>query len=209
MAPDPVLRLAALFHGIAQFASPDHETKSEMAAQEIMVRLCFSKSMIRQVVRLVQEQAALADYDSSWNDGDLRRFIRRVGAEHLEALVTLRRAGLLASGRRSHEPLRRLDEIQRRMRVVMKTPLVRGPQDLAINGSKVMEVTGLSPGPEVGRILKRLSEELMDHPEWNTRKRLVAMVKKMKPPALTEHSEALGKIHGTAGRLKTRAQPKS
>ena len=116
VAPDPVLRLAALFHGIAQFASPNHETKSGKAAQEIMVRLCFSKNMIRQVVRLVQEQAALADYDSSWNDGDLRRFIRRVGAEHVEALITLRRAGLLASGRRGHQPLRQLDEIQRRMR---------------------------------------------------------------------------------------------
>jgi len=209
VAPDPVLRLAALFHGIAQFASPNHETKSGKVAQEIMVRLCFSKNMTRQVVRLVQEQAALADCDSSWNDGDLRRFIRRVGAEHVEALIALRRAGLLASGRRGHQPLRQMDEIQRRMGVVMKTPLVRGPQDLAISGSKVMEVTGLSAGPEVGRILKRLTEELMDHPEWNTRKRLMAIVRKMKPPALTEHSEAIGEIHGTAGRLKTRAQPKS
>jgi len=111
---------------MAQFASPNHEAKSGMAAQEIMVRLCFSKNMIRQVVRLVQEQAALADYDSSWSDGDLRRFIRRVGAEHMEALITVRRAGLLASGRRGHQPLRQLDEIQRRMRVVMKTRLVRG-----------------------------------------------------------------------------------
>jgi poly(A) polymerase/tRNA nucleotidyltransferase (CCA-adding enzyme) len=181
--PDAVLRLASLFHGIAQSASPDHETRSAKAAQEIMVRLCFSKSMIRQVVRLVQEQEALAGYDSSWSDGDLRRFIRRVGVEDMESLISLRRADLLTSARRAHEPLRLLDEIQRRMRDVMKTPLVRGPQDLAINGSKVMELLDLSPGPEVGRILERLSEELMDHPKWNTRKRLMALLKEMKPAA--------------------------
>jgi tRNA nucleotidyltransferase/poly(A) polymerase len=209
VAPDPVLRLASLFHGIAQAASPDHETRSAKAAQEIMVRLSFSKSVIRQVVRLVQEQKALAGYDSSWRDGDLRRFIRRVGAEHVESLISLRRADLLTSARRGHKPLRLLNEIQRRTRDVMKTPLARGPQDLAISGSKVMEVTGLAPGPEVGRILARLSEELMDHPEWNTRKRLVALLKEMKPAALTDHSEVFGEVHRTAGRLKTRAQPKS
>ena len=88
-------------------------------------------------------------------------------------------------------------------------PLVRGLQDLAIDGSKVMEITGLSQGPEVGRILKHFSEELMDHPEWNTRRKLVAMLKKMKFPALPEHSESVGEMHGTAGRLKTRAQPES
>jgi poly(A) polymerase/tRNA nucleotidyltransferase (CCA-adding enzyme) len=209
IAPDPVLRLASLFHGMAQSASPDHETRSAKAAQEIMVRLCFSKSVIRQVVRLVQEQEALAGYDSSWRDGDLRRFIRRVGAEHVESLISLRRADLLTSARRGRKPLRLLNEIQRRTRDVMKTPLARGPQDLAISGSKVMEVTGLAPGPEVGRILARLSEELMDHPEWNTRKKLMALLKEMKPAALTEHPEGLGKTDRTAGRLKTRAQPKS
>lgn len=181
--PDAVLRLASLFHGIAQSASPDHETRSAKAAQEIMVRLCFSRGTIRQVVHLVQEQEALAGYHSSWTDGDMRRFIRRAGAERLEALIALRRAGLLTSGRRGHKPLRLLNEIQRRTRDVMKTPLARGPQDLAISGSKVMEVTGLAPGPEVGRILARLSEELMDHPEWNTRKRLMALLKEMKPAA--------------------------
>lgn len=209
VAPDPVLRLAALFHRIAQSASPDHETRSAKAAQEIMVRLCFSKSVIRQVVRLVQEQEALAGYHSSWTDGDMRRFIRRVGAEHVESLISLRRADLLTSARRGHKPLRLLNGIQRRTRAVMKTPLARGPQDLAISGSKVMEVTGLAPGPEVGRILARLSEELMDHPEWNTRKKLLALLKKMKPAALTDHSEVFGEVHRTARRLKTRAQPKS
>ncbi len=131
--PDAVLRLASLLNCIAP-ASPEHETRSAKAAQEIMVRLCFSKRMIRQVVQLVHEQETLAGYDSSWRDGDLRRFIRRVGAEHVESLISLRRADLLTSGRRGHQKLLLLDEIQGRIRDLMNAPLVRGPQDLAISG---------------------------------------------------------------------------
>jgi len=207
VAPDPVLRLSALFCAIAQSSSPDHGTKSEKAAKSIMLRLCFSKSTIRRVVQLIKEQEALADYHSSWSDGDLRRIVRRTGEEHMEVLIALRRAALLTSGRHGHREMLLLDEIRARMKEVMKTVLVRGPQDLAIDGSKIMKVTGLSPGPEVGRIVKLLCEELMDHPEWNTRKKLLAMVKRMKPSALPDHPEGIGEIHGTAGRLKTRAQP--
>jgi tRNA nucleotidyltransferase (CCA-adding enzyme) len=208
-APDAALRLSALFCAPAESPAPDHGTKSDMAAKSIMVRLCFGKSMIRQVGKLVEEERALAGYDSSWGDGDLRRLIRRVGAENLESLVGLRKANLASLAKGNQEPLRRLKEFQSRIKGLSKTPLVRGVQDLAIDGSKVMEITGLSPGPEVGRILKHLSEELMDHPEWNTRAKLMAMLKKMKFPALLEHPEVLGEIHRTAGGLKTRAQTKS
>jgi len=208
VAPDPVLRLAALFCIIARIASSEHESKGEEAIRPIMLRLCFSKSMIRRVIRLVKEQEALAEYDSSWSDGDLRRLISRAGADQLEALMALTRAGFQAWGGRSSQTLRLLDDIQKRMKGLMKTPLVRGPQDLAISGSEVMKATGLCPGPGVGAILKRLSEQLMDHPEWNTRKRLVAMVKRMKPTALPEHAEGFGQSDGTASRLKTRVEPK-
>jgi tRNA nucleotidyltransferase (CCA-adding enzyme) len=207
--PDSALRLAALFRPTAQGASPDQEAKAEEVAKRIMVRLRFSKTLIRQVIKLVEEERVLAGYQPSWSDGDLRRFIRRVGVEHLEPLIALRRARLMSLPRAGNKPLDLLNEMHARTRGLIKMPLVRGPQDLAINGSKVMEVRGLPPGPEIGRILKQLSDALMDHPEWNTRRKLVAMVKQMKLPELTEHSESVGEIHGTTRRLKTRAQPKS
>jgi tRNA nucleotidyltransferase/poly(A) polymerase len=208
VAPEEVLRVAALFHGLGEPRSTDHARTGLETAQAIMARLCFSKRTIRQVVELVQAQEALADYPPSSSDGDLRRFIRRVGTGNLETIIALRRAHLLSLPKGSRGPLCRLDEVAARIRGLIKTPLVRGPLDLAIDGSKVMQVTGLSPGPEIGRILERLSEDLMDHPEWNTPKKLVAMVKKMSPAALPEHAEAFPEIHGTARRLKTRPQPK-
>jgi tRNA nucleotidyltransferase (CCA-adding enzyme) len=207
--PEEVLRAAALFHGLGEPQSPDHACPGLRAAREIMVRLCFSKSVIRRVLNLVQGQEALAECHPSWSDGDLRRFIRRVGSEKLGTIVALRRAHLLSLPKPIQAPLRRLNEVETKIRGLIKASFVRGPQDLAIGGSKVMEVTGLSPGPEIGRVLKRLSEDLMDHPEWNTPRKLVAMVKKMHPAGLPEHAEGFSEIHGTTGRLKTRAQPKS
>lgn len=208
-APDAALRLSALFCAPVQSPSPDHGKKCGMVAESIMHRLCFSKSMIRKVVRLVEEEYTLAGYDPAWSDGTLRRLIRRTGAENLETLLALRKANLAGPAKGTRESLRRLTEVQRRIMALIRAPFVKGPQDLAIDGSMVMEIKGLSPGPEVGLILRRLSEELMDHPEWNTRTRLVAMVKRMRLPALPEHSEVFGELHRTAGPLKTKAQPES
>jgi tRNA nucleotidyltransferase/poly(A) polymerase len=181
---DPAQRLSALFCAPARPLSPEIGIQCGVTARSVMARLRFSKSMIRRVVKLIEEERALAGYDSSWKDGDLRRFIRRVGAENLGNLLALRKANLASLARGTREPLRRLNEAQARIQGLIKASLVTGPKDLAINGNKVMEIKGLSPGPEVGRILKHLSEELMDHPEWNTRARLVAMVKKMRLSAL-------------------------
>jgi tRNA nucleotidyltransferase (CCA-adding enzyme) len=209
VAPDPALRLAALFCRMDQRVSLDQEAKAEEVTKRIMGRLRFSKTLIRQVTKLVEEERVLAGYQPSWSDGDLRRFIRRVGVEHLEPLVALRRAHLTSLPRVGQKPLGLLNEMHARTRGLIKRPLVRGPQDLAINGSEVMKVTGLSPGPEVGRILARLSEQLMDHPKWNTRKKLLEMAKKAKSSTSAEHPERVGERHGTASRLKARAQPKS
>ena len=209
VAPDAVLRLAALFCAPARSASPERGAESNRTARLAMERLRFSRSVIRQVAKLVEEERSLADCDSSWKDGDLRRLIRRVGAENWEPLVALRRAKLASPAKGARESLRRLNDVHARIRDLIQTPPVRGPQDLAIDGSYVMKITGLPPGPEVGRILKQLSEELMDHPEWNNRTKLAAMVKKAKVPVLSDKPEGLRELHGTAGRLKTRAQPKS
>ena len=182
--PDALLRLSALFCVPGRSASAARVTQNGLTAKSVMIRLCFSKSMIRQVVGLVEEERALAAYDSSWQDGDLRRLVRRVGSENWDTLVRLRKANLTGPAKGNPEALSLLTEVQARVRRLIKTALVRGPQDLAINGSDVMRITGLSPGPEVGRILKELSEDLMDHPERNKRTKLAAMVKKMNPQAL-------------------------
>ncbi len=45
-------------------------------------------------------------------------------------------------------------------------------RDLAVDGEDVMRVLGLAPGPEVGRVLERLLEEVLDDPSLNSPERL-------------------------------------
>ncbi len=49
--------------------------------------------------------------------------------------------------------------------------------DLKINGYDVMEVTGLSPGKEVGEILKIIFDKVIDQPELNDKETLINIVK--------------------------------
>jgi hypothetical protein len=46
-------------------------------------------------------------------------------------------------------------------------------RDLKVDGADVMRELGLAPGPDVGRILERLLEEVTEDPSLNERKRLL------------------------------------
>ena len=182
--PDPVMRLCAILHDIAKprvrtkvngkFRFFGHEKASAALAEDIMTRLRFSNEITRQVTNLISHH--LIQYDSGWSDGAVRRLIRRVGPENIDALLSFRRADLLAHGR-GKEGLSLLSELKERVRKIIERPLVIKPRDLAIDGQRVMEVLDLEPGPEVGRVLDELIERVMDHPELNTEEWLLSLLK--------------------------------
>lgn len=181
---DPVLRLCALLHDIAkprvrtkvngEFRFIGHEKESAKLAEEILKRLRFSNKMIGRVTNLISNH--LIQYDTGWRDGAVRRLIRRVGPENIDALLSFRRADLLAHGRENQQlPL--LSGLKGRVRKIIESPLVIKTQDLAIDGNRVMDVLDLEPGPEVGRMLDELIEKVTDRPELNTEERLLSLLK--------------------------------
>jgi putative nucleotidyltransferase with HDIG domain len=182
--PDPVMRLCALLHDIAKprvrikvngkFRFFGHEKASAELAEDIMTRLRFSNDITRQVTKLISHH--LIQYDTGWSDGAVRRLIRRVGPENIDALLSFRRADLLAHGR-GKEGLHLLSGLKDRVKNLIESPLIIQPRDLAIDGQRVMEVLGLEPGPEVGRVLDELMERVTDHPELNTEEWLVSLLK--------------------------------
>jgi tRNA nucleotidyltransferase (CCA-adding enzyme) len=187
VAPDPVLRLAALLHDIAkprvrekmggEYRFLGHEGASGQLAREIMERLKFSHEMSRQVTQLVTHH--MVQYDSDWSDGAIRRLIRRVGPENMGYLLALRRADILARGM-DDEKGDLLSELEQRIDRLKGKPMVIRPHDLAIDGYKVMEFLALSPGPGVGGVLEELVEKVIDHPELNTEKGLLGLLEEMK-----------------------------
>jgi len=185
--PDPVLRLVALFHDIAkplvrkkikgQWRFLGHEEASALLAEEIMERLKFSNDMIGQVKNLIFHH--IIGYHSGWSDGAVRRLIRRVGPENMDHLLTFRKADILAHGKKDLK-LDFLSELGKRIQSIVERPFAVKTRDLAIDGHRVMETMGLSPGPEVGKILNGLMEKVTDHPHLNTEQGLVGVLEEMK-----------------------------
>jgi poly(A) polymerase len=160
---DLVLVLAALLHDVGKppTATPDgafrghHEVGAELS-RELLTRLRFSNSEVDRVALLVRLHLRPVFYDSGWTDGAVRRLARDAG-ELLWTLIALARADVAAS---AYPDGQKLDELEARLRhVLAETPSrMRAP----LTGRDIMEVRGLSPGPEVGRIKAQLEELVLD-----------------------------------------------
>jgi poly(A) polymerase len=86
----------------------------------------------------------------------VRRLARDAGPV-LDRLIALARADIGASAYPEPE---KLDELQARIQTVLS----ERPSRLAplVTGDDVMRARGIAPGPEVGRIKKRLEELVID-----------------------------------------------
>ncbi len=185
--PDLVLRLVALFHDIAkprvrkktggEFRFYGHEKASAELAAEIMERFKFGKELIGKVALLVSHH--MVSYEKGWSDAAVRRFISRLGPENVDDLLCFRKADLLAHGV-VDQKMKQLEALKKRVKKIRRLPLPVKRHDLAIDGKRVMALTGLNPGPEVGRILKDLMKRVIDHPEMNTEQNLIEALEKMK-----------------------------
>ena len=161
--PDLVLRVAALFHDVGKpsTATPDgaftgHENVGAELARSALERLRYSQREIETVVKLVRLHLRPVYYSSEWSDGAVRRLARDAGPV-LDRLIALARADIGASAYPAPE---KLDELQARLNAVLS----ERPSRLAplVTGEDVMRARGINPGPEVGRIKKRLEEMVMD-----------------------------------------------
>ena len=157
------------FHG--------HEKESAVLAEKIMNRLKFSKALTRKVTHLIKHH--LIGYNADWSDAAVRRLIKRVGTGPIGDLLTFRKADIFAHGKniKNQELLFQLDtRIQGQL--LLHPPL--HVANLAMNGRKIMAITGIEPGPEVGKILKELSQKVLEDPQLNQAEKLEEILKGLK-----------------------------
>jgi len=180
-----LLRWTALLHDVAKprvrrkvdgrWRFTGHAEASADLAERTLTRLRLQKALISGVTHLIRHH--MIGYDPEWSDKAVRRWIRRVGPDHVFTLLAFRKADILAHGT-PHLKGRLLDELEDRVRGVLAEPIATRRDHLAVDGRKIMEVTGLGPGPEVGRILRELLERVVDDPGLNTEEALLEMVRK-------------------------------
>ncbi len=176
-SPDPVVRIATLLHDIDKPKSYklqngnitfyNHEVTGARTARNIARRLKLYKEDIERVFILVRYH--MFYYKPENTDASIRRFMRKVGLEHLDDILDLREADRLGSGARKTSW--RLEEMKERMLEQLNQPM--DVTDLAINGHDLMQKLGLKPGPQLGEILNSLLELVLEKPELNSREKLL------------------------------------
>jgi len=186
---DVLLRWAALLHDIGKVDAKKtvaddagservvfygHEKGSAETAQAVLTRLRYSKDFVKRCVHLVRYH--MYHYEPQWNRATVRRFIRTVGEENLEAMFALKRADLLSRDRADR--LDEIDELQRRVNEEREAHHALKIQDLAIDGKDVMNVLGLDSGAKIGSILQDVFEKVLDDPSLNERGVLLDLLAK-------------------------------
>ncbi|HET9539001.1 MAG TPA: CCA tRNA nucleotidyltransferase [Candidatus Limnocylindria bacterium] len=191
-ADRPVLRLAGLLHDLGKATTLadghfiGHDVEGARMAEEVLHRLRLPRTDATWVVRLVRQH--MFAYIPAWTDAAVRRFVRRVGADLLDDLFALRAADNAASGAR--EPATGgMGELRGRVAQVLASDALEQGQ-LAIDGNDLVAELGAAPGPQIGELLRRLLEAVLDDPSQNTRERLLALARGWQSePGASEHRQ--------------------
>ena len=192
-ADKPRVRWAALLHDIGKVETRvvrdgeatfyEHERVGAVEADALLARLRFPNEEREAVVRLVREH--MFDYRQEWGDAAVRRWLRRVGVENVADLFDLRIADVIGNGTRP--PLvGGLEALRLRIERELEKQQTLHVRDLTVDGRDVMAILGVAPGPEVGRVLERLLEAVIEDPRENDRARLLARLEAMRsvsPPS--------------------------
>jgi putative nucleotidyltransferase with HDIG domain len=177
----PVVRLAALLHDVGKPATladgrfHHHDAVGAEQAAAILRRLRFSKATVEDVAHLVRHHMFTVDAEPS--GPAVRRFIRRIGREHVEALFELRRADDVGSGLPPDDPATVAFRARIDAELAARPPLDRGA--LAVDGDDLIRDLGLEPGPRLGRVLDALLERVIGDPALNDRGTLMLLAQGM------------------------------
>lgn len=184
---DPIVRLATLLHdagkpkvigkdenGLVIFYN--HEVAGARIAREIADRLKLSKKERDRIVNLIRWH--MFTVDEKITDSAVRRFIRRVGVENVKDMMDLRIGDRLGGGTQVAESWR-LKKFKERITSELNPTF--SINDLAIDGNDIMKELGIKPGPEIGRILQALFEEVDEDLSKNTKEYLIKRIKELEP----------------------------
>jgi tRNA nucleotidyltransferase (CCA-adding enzyme) len=183
---DAVVRLGALLHDVGkprarqpregapgEYSFFKHEYVGAEMADAICRRLKLSTAERERVVAMVAEHMFF--YTPEWTDGTVRRFVRRIGGDALDALFALREGDIAGRGF-GEDPDVELGELRRRIKEVAAQDAALRVTDLAVNGADVMRVLGIPPSRRVGVVLERLLERVLDDPSLNERETLERLI---------------------------------
>ncbi len=185
---DKVLRLAMLFHdigkpetitvdaaGIHHFHG--HPAASEEMARSILKRLKFDNNTIYMVTRLVRYH----DYDVLPEAKYVRRAIMKVGEDVFSLLFHIKSADLRAqSTYLREEKEEKLKAVYQVYEQVLAQRQCVSLKTLAITGKDLIEEAGMQSGPQIGEMLHKLLDIVIEDPAQNNRENLLKLAGEIK-----------------------------
>lgn len=194
LTDDPDLRLAAVLHDIGKpdsfwqddqgnghfYAHPDrpdtvnHEDLGADIAYAFMKRLKYSNERINRVVTLVRNHM----FPPLQSESAARKYLNRLNGDVQmgQDLLMLRASD--ASGKSTGEmsvyDQERHADNQKYLQAVIDKEQAFGLKNLAIGGADLIAI-GVPQGPEIGKILKDLLDQVIEDPTLNDRETLLQL----------------------------------
>jgi len=171
--PDLVLRLAALLHDVGKprtrrfepgggVSFHHHEVVGAKLAARRLAELRFDKATVRDVARLVELHLRFHGYgEAGWTDSAVRRYVSDAGPL-LERLHRLTRSDSTTRNMRKAARLAAAyDDLEARIATLQEA------EELAairpdLDGTQIMAILGVGPGPVIGEAYRFLLELRMD-----------------------------------------------
>lgn len=178
------LRLAMLLHDIAKPEKKKtdeqgidhfhgHQEASEEMAKVILRRLKFDNETIRIVSRLI----GFHDYRFPAERRSVRRAVWKVGEDLFPMLLQVKEADTVAQSLyEREEKLEWIAKVEKLYREILKDRECLSLKDLAVTGRDLIRA-GCAPGPELGRILNEMLQDVLEHPEHNNKEYLLQSIR--------------------------------
>lgn len=181
--PDLVLRLTMLLHDIGKPSCKStgengvdhfygHPAVSAKLTDQMLRALKFDNKTREQVVTLVEHH----DVQIPCRDRSIRKWLGRLGPETFFQLLEVKRAdGMGQAYELVKNRLAELKEMKAKAEEIVAQGQCFSLKDLAVNGRDVI-AAGVTPGPEVGRVLNGLLEWVLNGEVPNEREVLLKVV---------------------------------
>lgn len=182
VSPVLTLRLAMFFHDIAKPLCTEktekdynnnysiYAQKSSVMAARILKSLKAPSKLIKSVETLIKYQY----YDCDENRISIKRLMRKIGAENVVAIFKeIRRADILAQDMEDHsESLGHIERCAELCSSIVEKNDCISVSQLDINGNDLISV-GFENGRNIGLILERLLDEVIEEKVPNQKQRLL------------------------------------
>ena len=182
--PTQILRYTALLHDVAKPITKTldedgvghfygHQAKGADMAKDILKRLKLDNHTIDETCLLIREH----DFSlHGTNIRTFRRFLNRLGIERFEDFLTIKKADMAGQSDYNKDVRQGyVDDMIAMYEQVKEENQCIKMSDMAIKGKDLIDM-GISPGKEMGNILKALFEKVLDDPELNNKEKLIKLV---------------------------------